>query len=104
MSMVPDYNVSALITSALESETTPELLALLLATSVQRRRLQLGLSTERAAALAGMATSEWAALEAGWIPTEDSILKAVAGVLEACFFHISLVAEISLFNQQKIAA
>ena len=104
MSMISNYNVSQLITSALESEASAELLAHLLATSVQRRRCELGLSVERAAALAGVAVSEWAALESGWVPTEDAVLQTVAGVLEACHLQLSLIAEVSLYNQQKTVA
>lgn len=104
MSMISSYNVSALITSALESEASSELLALLLATSARRRRCELGLSVERAAALAGVAVSEWAALESGWVPTDDAVLESVAEVIEACYLQLSLVAEVSLYNQQKAAS
>ena len=42
--------------------------ALALASMVQRRRQNLGMSVERAADLSGHKVSEWCALEAGWVP------------------------------------
>lgn len=72
---------------------------LALASRVERRRRELRLSVERAAELAGMETSEWCALEYGWVPTDSSVLRAVAGTLEASYLEISFLAEVSEYNQ-----
>ena len=57
-------------------------LAMLFAHSVRRRREELGLSVKRAAELSGMETSDWYALEAGWVPTvESGLLDSIAATL-----------------------
>lgn len=66
-----------------------------LANTVQRRRLNMGMSIERAADLAGMQTFEWCALEAGWVPDTLCILRAVANTLELNALQLSFLAEIS---------
>jgi transcriptional regulator with XRE-family HTH domain len=66
-----------------------------LGNTVQRRRLNLGMSVERAADLAGMEVSQWCALEAGWVPNTLCILRAVADTLELNALQLSFLAEIS---------
>ena len=78
--------------------------ALSLATFARRRRQQLGLTIERAAELAGMAYSEWCALESGRVPDELPVLHAVADTLETCYLWVSFWAEVSLYNQERLAA
>ena len=75
-------------------------MAMLLARSVRRRREQLGLSVQRAAELSGMVVSDWYALEAGWVPDDESQLRAVAGALETGYLNLSFIAEISRYNQE----
>ncbi len=83
--------------------TTPASLALLLARCVRRRRGELGLSIERAAELSGMVGSEWYALEAGWVPNEESQLGAIAGTLESGYLTLSFIAEVSHYNQELLS-
>jgi hypothetical protein len=84
--------------------TNPASLALLLARCVRRRREQLGLSIERAAELSGIASSEWCALEAGWVPDDESrLLSAIAGTLESGYLNVSFIAEISRYNQELLS-
>jgi transcriptional regulator with XRE-family HTH domain len=66
-----------------------------LGNTVQRRRLNLGMSVERAADLAGMQVSEWCALEAGWVPNTLCVLRAIADTLELNALQLSFLAEIS---------
>jgi hypothetical protein len=73
--------------------------SLWLARYVEHRREELAMSVEFAARLAGMADSEWAALEAGWVPEDRVNQWAVAQVLEVSVSQISLLAAISLYNQ-----
>jgi len=73
--------------------------SLWLARYVEHRREELAMSVEFAARLAGMADSEWAALEAGWIPDDEINQWAVAQVLEVSHAQISLLAAISRYNQ-----
>ena len=47
-------------------------MAMLFARNVRQRRQELGLSVQRAAQLSGMETSEWYAMEAGWVPSAES--------------------------------
>ena len=77
--------------------------AMLLARNVRRRREELGLSVNRAAELSGMETSDWYALEGGWVPTvESGLLDSIAGTLEACHIQLPLTAEISRYNQELL--
>jgi hypothetical protein len=73
--------------------------ALWLARFVEHRREELGMSVDFAARLAGLADSEWAALEAGWVPQDRENQWAIAEVLEVSTTKISLLATVSLYNQ-----
>ena len=74
---------------------------MLLARCVRHRREELGLSIERAAELSGMVGSEWYALEAGWVPDDESgLLRAIAGTLESGYLNLSFIAEVSRYNQE----
>ncbi len=78
-------------------------MAMLLARSVRRRRQELGLSVKRSAELAGMATSDWYALEAGWVPSQESgLVDAIAGTLESGHMQTSFIAEVSRYNQEVL--
>lgn len=76
---------------------------LLLAGYVQRRRAFLGLSIAAAAELAGLQSSEWDALEQGWVPESLSTFKAIAGTLQILWPELNLVADITRYNQPKSA-
>jgi len=57
--------------------------SILLAIFVRFHRQQLGMSVSYAADLAGLQFEQWAALEAGWVPTRGSgQLYSVAGTLK----------------------
>jgi hypothetical protein len=74
----------------------PGNLALLLASCIRHRREALGLSIERAAQLTGIESSQWQALEAGWVPNlESGMLEAISETLEACLPHVFFIAEVS---------
>jgi transcriptional regulator with XRE-family HTH domain len=76
---------------------------MLFARCVRRLREQLGLSVKRAAELSGMETSDWYALEAGWVPSQDSgLVDAIAGTLECGHIQTSFIAEISRYNQEVL--
>lgn len=49
---------------------------------IRLRRLQLGLNTRRAASITGIERSDWHALEAGWVPRNERVLRALAGTLQ----------------------
>ena len=57
------------------------------------------MSVEFAARLAGLADSEWCALEAGWIPEERADQWAIGEVLEVSTEQISFLVAVSLYNQ-----
>ena len=76
------------------------LLEFLLAIWARDRRRALGMSVERAAELAGMAISEWCALEVGWVPEKESTLQAIAGTLETRYGNVSMKAWISRYHQE----
>jgi hypothetical protein len=53
---------------------------------IHRRRLEVGLSRARAAALAGPSHRDWGMLKQGWVPSVDErLLRSVAGTLEVTF-------------------
>ena len=50
---------------------------------IRRRRIELGLNTGRAAAMTGIDRSDWRALEAGWVPTNNErLVRSLAGTLQ----------------------
>jgi len=66
----------------------------MLARYTRKRRAELGLSLERAAELAGLDSSEWAALESGWwMPASDNfpLIRAIAGTLEVSWMDYSIL-------------
>jgi len=73
--------------------------ALILASFIERRRKELGLTVERAAALAGIEVSQWYALECGWVPADQSVLHAIADTVQVCHVQVSFLAEVADFNQ-----
>ena len=78
-------------------------LAFLLASYIRRRRQALAMSVERAAELAGMKTSDWCVLEAGWVPEgESKLLQAVARTLEIGYSQLSFIAELNRYNQELL--
>ena len=50
--------------------------------AIEHNRQQRGLSIEDAAWLAGMTSSEWAAIEAGSVPQTIVQMQSIAGTLE----------------------
>lgn len=70
-----------------------------LARFIQQRRAEMGMTVAEAAALSGLAASEWAALEAGWIPQNRNVQRAIAGTLEVVDEQIILLAYIGSYNQ-----
>lgn len=53
---------------------------------IHRRRLEVGLSRARAAALAGLSHGDWSMLEQGWVPSVDEeLLRSIADTLEITF-------------------
>lgn len=86
-----------------QSTTSPaerNRLAFLIASYVRRHRQALAMSVERAAELAGMKTSEWSVLEAGWVPQDEpKLLQAIARTLEIGYLQLLFIAEVSRYNQ-----
>jgi hypothetical protein len=74
-----------------------------LARYVRRRRQELGMTVELSAKLAGIETSEWDALESGWVPSDEELIWAIAGTLEVCQPQISLLAWFSQHSQAQPA-
>jgi len=67
----------------------------------RKRREQLGLTVERAAELAGLALSQWLALEESWVPEEPSVLNAIAATLQVRWSDLELIALFARAAQQK---
>ena len=59
---------------------------------IQSARKNQGGSLEDTAQLAGMETSEWAAIEAGYVPLDMAMLRPMAAALEISYDEISLLA------------
>ena len=57
---------------------------------IQERREALGLSVEEAARLAGMESSEWAAVESGLIAAHQDRLRAISDAIEVGFDEMAL--------------
>jgi transcriptional regulator with XRE-family HTH domain len=58
---------------------------------VGKTREAAGRSVEEAASLSGMATSQWAAIESGFVP-DPSKLRPMADALEIVFDKIAMLA------------
>ena len=68
----------------------------ILAGMIEERRRAVGLSQAEAARLAGMESSEWAAIEAGYLPEDlfsngSARLRSVAAALEVRFEDLALL-------------
>jgi len=51
-----------------------------------------------------MEISEWCALEAGWIPDDESkLLWSIAGALESGYPNLLFIAEVSRYNQELLS-
>ena len=59
---------------------------------IEKTREAGGRSIEQAAHLAGMEASEWAAIEAGYVPTDAAQLRSMAGALECGYDKIATMA------------
>lgn len=70
---------------------------------VQQRRTDMGMTVAEAAELSGMELFQWAALEAGWIPSDRDLLYSVAATLEVIDAQITLLASIARHNQPRVA-
>jgi len=61
---------------------------------IYRRRLEVGLSRSRAAALAGLSHRDWSMLEQGWVPSFDEpLLRSIAATLEVTFDSLDCAIE-----------
>ena len=74
---------------------------LALAHATRRRREQLGLTIEAAAELAGLQSSEWCNLEAGWVPWDLDTLDAIASTLQVCRGEYLGLAAIVRIHQES---
>jgi hypothetical protein len=72
---------------------------LLLSRYVRQRREDLGLTITTASELAGIAFSEWCALELGWIPGDRATLHAIRATLTAEFYDFYAIVQMSQFIQ-----
>jgi transcriptional regulator with XRE-family HTH domain len=63
----------------------------LFGTCVEKTREARGRSVEEVARLAGMEASQWAAIEAGYVP-DPARLRPMAGALECGYEKIALLA------------
>lgn len=58
---------------------------------VRKTREAAGRSLEEAARLAGMESSEWAAVESGYIPADPGRLRSMAAALEIRFDQMAIM-------------
>ena len=103
MSMI-EIGSNAPIPSAAPQEGDPSWWDLALAHATRRCREQLGLTIEAAAELAGLQSSEWVSLEAGWVPWEEDTLHAIASTLQVCrgeYFGLAAIVRIHQEYQES---
>lgn len=61
---------------------------------IHRRRLEVGLSRSKAAALAGLSHRDWSMLEQGWVPSFDErLLRSIAATLEVTYDALDCAIE-----------
>lgn len=68
----------------------------------RKRRAQLGLTVDDAAELAGMKLCDWAAMESGWLPENQDVIRAVAETLETAWPDLELLALFARSAQQEL--
>lgn len=68
----------------------------------RKRRIQLDLTVERAAELSGINLCHWAALESGWIPQDQAVVRAIAETLETSWPDLNLLALFARSAQQEL--
>ena len=61
---------------------------------VQDRRETIQRSVEDCARLAGMESSEWAAIEAGYVPADPSKLRSMAAALEIRYDQLLMIVHL----------
>jgi hypothetical protein len=59
---------------------------------IEKAREAGGRSAEETAHLAGMQTSQWLAIEAGYVPADTTQLRSMAGALECGYEKLALLA------------
>ncbi len=69
---------------------------------VRQRRGELGLTITTASHLAGIAFSEWCALESGWIPRDQATLHAIRSTLITDFNDFYAIVQISQLSPSPI--
>ncbi len=73
----------------------------LFARIVRERRVELNLSTERAAELAGITTSQWDALEDGYVPRDHKDIRVIAEALEIRTSDLGFASLLSSLAQES---
>jgi hypothetical protein len=71
---------------------TRQALGRLFGICIEKTREAGGRSVEEAARLAGMAASQWEAIEAGYVPADSTQLRSMASALELSFDKIARLA------------
>jgi transcriptional regulator with XRE-family HTH domain len=61
---------------------------------IEKTREAGGRSVEETAHLAGMESSAWAAIEAGYVPADPTQLRSMAGALECGYERIANLAQV----------
>ncbi len=59
--------------------------------SIRESRKGAGLTIEQAAPLAGIEVSEWEAIEHGYVPQDQNLLRAMAATMEISFDRIAML-------------
>jgi transcriptional regulator with XRE-family HTH domain len=63
------------------------------------RREELGLTIAAAAELSGLSISQWCDLEAGWVPADLALLRAIARLLQVRWRDYHTLALLSAYGQ-----
>jgi transcriptional regulator with XRE-family HTH domain len=80
--------VMSFTTQAAFTPARHQVYARLFGRCIEKIRQSKGLSLDEVASLAGMESSEWAAMEAGHVPGDEALLHSIAGALECPYDQI----------------
>ncbi len=75
----------------------------LFARLVRDRRRKVGLSVDRAAELAGITSSQWVSIEAGWVPQDHKLIRTIAAALEVRATELQVASIMSFLAQEETA-
>lgn len=75
----------------------------LFARLVRGRRREVGLGVDQAAELAGITSSQWISIEAGWVPRDYKMIRAISATLQVRDTELQVASILSFLSLEETA-